>query len=70
MEKLYLDFVFDQHIEPEKAPQLRLVEVEDGEGKSVSVGKWSVRPDGYHVLRLDLAGEYAKLLLAKKGGVP
>jgi len=47
-----VDVVFDGPPGPESG---RFVEVEDADGKSISVGDWVDRGDGYHVLRLRLA---------------
>jgi hypothetical protein len=47
-----LDFVFSR---ADDGPfDLAFVEVEDGNGRSVSAGSWFRRSDGYDVLRVDL----------------
>lgn len=45
----FIDIVFDG---PPSQPNPRFVEVEDSTGKSVNVGEWVQRPDGYWVLRI------------------
>lgn len=45
-----VDIVFDGMPGPEGP---RLIEVEDGKGKSTTLGDWVVRPDGYHALRFN-----------------
>ena len=44
-----IDIVFDDGPGPEGG---RFVEVEDKDGKSISIGEWIKRPDGYWALRL------------------
>ncbi|HEY5553043.1 MAG TPA: hypothetical protein VIK52_14215 [Opitutaceae bacterium] len=44
-----VDVVFDAQPGPQGG---RFVEVEDAGGKSIAVGEWLHREDGYHVLRL------------------
>lgn len=46
----YIDIVFDS---PPGQKSPGFVEVEDETGKSISIGTWLQRPDGYWVLRLD-----------------
>lgn len=36
-------------------PDMLFVETEDGAGKSISLGEWTKRDDGYWVLRFDRA---------------
>jgi len=46
----HVDIVFDgppDHVAP------RFVEVEDEQGKSIRLGEWLQRPDGYWVLRIE-----------------
>lgn len=57
--KSTLDIVFDG---PPGAVAGRFVEVENGEGQSVSVGQWLQRPDGYWVLRLDADAALSTML--------
>lgn len=45
----HIDIVFDGPPGPEAG---RFVEVEDAWGKSISIGEWIKRADGYWVLRL------------------
>lgn len=45
----YIDIVFDAPPGPEAG---RFIEVEDPSGKSIDVGEWIHRPDGYWALRL------------------
>jgi len=45
----YIDIVFDGPPGPEGP---RFVEVEDEQGRSIKVGEWLQRPDGYWVLRI------------------
>lgn len=45
-----IDIVFDG---PPSHESGRFVEVEDGTGKSIKVGEWIKRPDGYWTLRID-----------------
>lgn len=45
----YIDVVFDAPPGPVAG---RFVEVEDAEGRSISVGEWVCRPDGYWALRI------------------
>lgn len=47
--KDFIDIVFEG---PPSTPGPRFVEVEDSTGKSVNVGEWVQRPDGYWVLRI------------------
>ncbi len=44
-----VDIVFDGPPGPESG---RFIEVENGDGKSISWGSWFERADGYHVLRI------------------
>lgn len=46
----YVDIVFDGPPGPEGP---RFVEVENSEGKSICLGKWVERPDGYWAIRID-----------------
>ncbi len=48
MQTQYLDFVADNG----PGPDCGIVEVENDEGKSVNIGKWFQRSDGYWVLRV------------------
>lgn len=45
----YIDIVFDGPPGPTAGS---FVEVEDSEGRSISIGEWLQRPDGYWVLRI------------------
>jgi hypothetical protein len=45
----YIDIVFDG---PPSHESGRFVEVESAEGKSISIGEWVHRPDGYWALRI------------------
>ena len=45
----YIDIVFDS---PPEAIAGCFVEVEDSQGRSIKVGEWVRRPDGYWVLRI------------------
>ena len=45
----FIDIVFDGPPGPESG---RFVEVEDHTGKSIKIGEWLDRGDGYWVLRL------------------
>lgn len=45
----HIDIVFDGPPGPEAG---RFVEVEDSWGKSISIGEWIQRADGYWVLRI------------------
>jgi hypothetical protein len=49
MTKSFIDIVFDGAPGPD-AP--RFVEVEDANGKSIKLGEWVPRPDGYWALRI------------------
>lgn len=49
-----IDIVFDGPPGPQSG---RFIEVEDMEGKSIRVGEWIRRPDGYWVLRLETADQ-------------
>lgn len=51
---LEVDIVFDG---PPSHEAGRFVEVETMEGRSISVGEWVERPDGYWALRLFVAPE-------------
>lgn len=44
-----IDIVFDGPPWPEAG---RFVEVEDQDGKSISIGEWVERPDGFWALRI------------------
>jgi hypothetical protein len=44
----YIDIVFDG---PPGSEGCRFVEVEDHTGKSIKLGEWVLRPDGYWVIR-------------------
>lgn len=46
---MYIDIVFDGSPSHTSG---RFVEVEDSTGRSVSVGEWLQRPDGYWALRI------------------
>lgn len=46
----HLDIVFKAP--PGPGEECVFVEVENDQGRSVSIGEWVERPDGYHVLRL------------------
>ncbi len=63
MTSKYTDIVFDGPPAPKSG---RFVEVEDHEGRSVSVGEWIHRGGGYWVLRLPIAAERLKELQAAK----
>jgi hypothetical protein len=45
----HIDIVFDNPPGPECG---RFVEVEDASGRSINLGEWVERPDGYWVLRI------------------
>ena len=45
-----INIVFDGPPGPESG---RFVEVEDADGKSISVGEWTERPDKYWALSID-----------------
>ena len=45
----YVDIVFDGPPGPESG---RFVEVEDANGRSIRLGEWVARPDGYWALRI------------------
>ena len=45
----YIDIVFDG---PPSHESGRFIEVEDAESKSISIGEWVHRPDGYWALRI------------------
>ncbi len=45
-----IDIVFDGAPEPPDFPTF--VEVEDMDGKSINIGEWLKRDDGYWVLRI------------------
>lgn len=49
MEQDYIDVVFDG---PPGHESGRFVEVEDSAGRSIRVGEWVERPDGYWAFRL------------------
>jgi hypothetical protein len=49
----YIDIVFDG---PPSHESGRFVEVENAEGRSIHVGEWLQRPDGYWVLRIKQEG--------------
>ena len=49
MEEKYIDIVFDG---PPSHESGRFVEVEDSTGKSIAIGNWVEREDGYWVLRI------------------
>lgn len=51
---------------PVAPPEEVFIEVENSKGASIKVGTWLRRPDGYNVLRIDLAAEYAKLLTVEE----
>jgi predicted HAD superfamily Cof-like phosphohydrolase len=55
----YIDIVFDGPPD-HKAPAF--VEVETDTGKSVKIGEWVARPDGYWVLRLRLTSDNADVM--------
>ncbi len=60
----YTDIVFDGPPGPESG---RFVEVEDRQGRSVNVGEWIEREDGYWVLRLAVSSsELVKGLTKEK----
>lgn len=44
----HIDFVFE---ETEDGQKMVFIEAEN-DGKSVRIGKWIKRPDGYHALRI------------------
>ena len=46
--KEFIDIVFDGPPGPEAG---RFVEVENSEGRSISIGEWIKRPDGFWALR-------------------
>lgn len=45
----FIDIVFDG---PPGAQSGQFVEVEDDQGRSIRVGEWVERPDGYWALRI------------------
>lgn len=47
--KDYIDFVFDG---PPGHESGRFVEVEDSTGKSIRIGEWVQRPNGFWALRI------------------
>jgi hypothetical protein len=47
----YVDIVFDGPPAPESG---RFVEVEDDTGRSINLGEWIHRPDGFWALRLPI----------------
>lgn len=49
IKKNHFDIVFDGPPGPDAG---RFVEVEDADGRSITLGKWLQRPDGYWVLRI------------------
>lgn len=49
-DKDFLDIVFDGHPLHKSGG---FVEVEDSSGRSVKIGKWVNRPDGYWALRIE-----------------
>lgn len=53
----YIDIVFDERPSPHydkdgQHPSGHFLEVEDQEGKSISIGDWLEREDNYWVLRI------------------
>lgn len=60
----YIDIVFEEKAPTGNPPDLRFVEVENGEGASVGVGQWVNREDGFTALRLteDVVTEMRKPL--------
>lgn len=51
-----IDFVFDGPTGPQGP---RLVEVENAQGRSINIGRWMIREDGMHVLRIPLPDQRA-----------
>ncbi len=47
----YVDIVFDGAPGPDGPT---FIEVENSSGKSIQLGKWTLRPDGYWVLRMGI----------------
>jgi hypothetical protein len=62
-----IDIVFDG---PPGHKAGRFVEVEDADGKSIKVGKWIDRGDGYWALRLDYDPQIDQLTKALSVGRP
>ena len=56
-----VDIVFDG---PPSHESGRFVEVEDMDGKSVNIGEWIERPDGYWCLRLEILSRRPALIKA------
>jgi len=52
----YIDVVFDGPPGPESG---RFVELEDDHGRSIDLGEWIQRPDGFWALRLPWGDEEA-----------
>lgn len=50
----YVDIVFDGAPGPDGPT---FIEVENSSGKSIQLGKWTLRPDGYWVLRIPVHHE-------------
>jgi hypothetical protein len=57
----FVDFVFESN---EHNSELTFIEVENDAGKSIALGEWVQRPDGYVVLRVPLPIEIASPLPA------
>lgn len=63
----YIDIVFDG---PPGHESGRFVEVENAEGRSVHVGEWLQRSDGYWVLRIEQAADSQGPLRAERATPP
>ena len=58
-----IDIVFDG---PPSHDSPRLVEVEDGNGKSVRIGEWIERDDGFWALRISASDITEKKITSKE----
>lgn len=65
--RITVDLVFTEDTS-KLPPHYVFVEAENAAGKSISIGEWVKREDGYSVLRIDLAKEYGRLLAAERLG--
>ena len=61
---MFVDIVFDGPPGPESG---RFVEVENERGRSVDIGEWVHRPDGYWALRIS-SDEFAKVVSGNGSG--